>query len=73
MRQIEIFRRNGRRYEMCDILYWPEDRKEPDYIIVMDGKGQEVICRRAMGAWTEMTTMDIVMRLRLADHVEAAL
>lgn len=68
MKKIEIFRRGGR-YEMCDILYWPEDRKRPDYIIVMDGAGREVICHQAMGAWFELSTMDVIMRLRMGESI----
>ena len=66
MRKIEIFRRG--RYEMCDILYWPEDKKRADFIIVMDRNGRELIAHQAMGAWCELSNMDIIMRLRLAEH-----
>lgn len=63
--QIEIFRSGGR-YEMCDIIYWPEDRK-PDFIIALTADGKEIICRQAMGAWCEMNVNDIIMRLRIAE------
>lgn len=63
---IEIFKQNGR-YEMCQIIYWPEDRRPPDYIIVLDKDGKELICHSAMGAWCEMSGPDIIMHLRIAD------
>jgi hypothetical protein len=64
--QIEINRRTGGNpYEMCDILYWPNDQKRPDFIIVRDGEGKELIARQAMGAWCEMTPMEIIMSLRM--------
>lgn len=68
MGSIEIFRRGGR-YEHCAVLYWPEDRKSPDYIIVQDSLGRELICHRAMGAWREISPMDIIMHLRTLDRL----
>lgn len=64
--QIEINRRTGPKpYEMCDILYWADGKSYPDYIIVRAPDGQELICRQAMGAWCEMTSMEIIMNLRM--------
>ena len=62
----EIFRHG--RYEMCDVIYWPECRPEPDYIIVRDAKGRELICYHAMGCWCEMTATDLIGRLRFHDR-----
>ena len=65
MSKREIFRHG--RYEMCEVLYWPEGGK-PDYIIAQDAKGHELVCHQAMGAWCEMNAMDIVERLRFHDR-----
>lgn len=36
----------------------------PDYIIAVDASGHEMVCHYAMGTWCEMSTMDVVTRLR---------
>ena len=63
----EIFRKNGR-YEQCYITYWPEGQK-PDYIIAIDDRGHEMVCHQAMGAWCEISMVDLITRLRVLDRL----
>lgn len=66
MEKIEISRRTGSKpYEMCTIVYWPEEDREPKFILVRDEEGHELIARQAMGAWCEMTPIEIIMNLRM--------
>lgn len=62
----EIFRHG--KYEMCDILYFPNERGMPDYIIAQDAKGHEMVCHHSMGIWCELTAMDLIGRLRFHDR-----
>lgn len=67
----EIFRHG--RYEHCQIVYWPEGKGIPDYIIACSDAGQEMVCHYAMGIWCEMNAMDVIMKLRINDQIAAEL
>lgn len=58
------------RPQMVDVTYWPESDGPPDYIIVMDDKGQEHIARQAMGAWMAFSPMDLIILLKWCDRLE---
>lgn len=45
---------------MCDILWSEDDGK---HMVVRDDKGRELIAKRSLGAWMELTLHTVAARL----------